>query len=92
MSNNGKRYSTFSILGLCLSLVTPFMFSGGYLAYVGIVMPFITLTLSIVGIIDAHKNKKNGALLSVLGIIISLLLILCVVTVASFLINSRLHE
>ena len=92
MSNNGKRYSAFSVFGLCLSLVTPFMFSWGYLAYVGIVMPFITLTLSIVGIIDAHKNKKNGALLSVLGIIISLLLILCVVTVASFLINSRLHE
>ena len=92
MSNNGKGYSAFSILGLCLSLVTPIMFSGGGLAYVGIVMPFISLALSIVGIIDAHKNKKNGAMLSILGIIISIFFIYVVLTIGSWIINARLHE
>ena len=92
MSNNGREFSTFSILGLVFSIITPFMFSGGSLAYVGMVMPFISLALSIVGIIDAHKNKKNGAILSILGIIFSILLIFFIVNVASLLINFRLHE
>jgi len=93
MNNNGRKYSMFSIFGLCISIISPFfIFSNSSLAYPGIVMPFVSLVLSIVGIIDTHKNKKNGALLSVLGIVFSILLIIFVVNVSSWLINARLNE
>lgn len=78
MSNNGNGYSKFSIAGLCISLVAPFLVVPfGYIAFI---FPVASIILSVIGIVDARKNDKNGALLSVLGIVFSVLLFFLIAT------------
>ena len=89
MSSNGNGYSKFSIAGLCISLLAPFLFGAGGLVYLGIILPFVSIILSVIGIIDARKNDKNGALLSTLGIIISVVLILFVIATGNMLATAQ---
>ena len=91
MSNNGKGISVFSIVGLCFSIITPFLIGRPLTAYIGMVLPFVSLILSVIGIVDAIKHKKSGVLLGILGVIFSVLLIVFVITVSHMLIMSRLY-
>ena len=86
MSNSGNGYSKFSIAGLCISLVAPFLVVPfGYIAFI---FPVASIILSVIGIVDARKNDKNGALLSVLGIVFSVLLLFFLIATARMLLAS----
>ena len=83
MSNNGKGYSKFSIAGLCISLVAPFLVVPfGYIAFI---FPVASIILSVMGIVEARKEDKNGALLSVLGIVFSALLLFFLIAMVRML-------
>jgi len=43
MSSNGNGYSKFSIAGLCISLIAPFLFGAGGLVYLGIVFSILLI-------------------------------------------------
>lgn len=87
MSDNQNGISMFSIAGLFVSFLT--LFFTRVLGNMVIAVPIIGLILSIIGIIDARKNEKGGAIISILGIILSIMMIVVVLTIASMLAKAQ---
>ena len=87
MNNNNTGISIFSIAGLVIPFLTLFLIR--VLGNMVIVVPITGLILSIIGIIDARKNEKGGVIISILGINLSIVMIVVVVTIASMLAKAQ---
>lgn len=79
MSNNSKGISGFSIAGFIVPLFT--IGSARVLEEMAIIVPIIGLILSIIGIVDAHKNQKGGLIISLLGICLSIVMLVVIVLI-----------
>lgn len=83
-------YSIFAIAGLCLTLITPFLFAfDKQLFLLGFITPLAGLILSTIGVFDAQENGKNGTLLGAFGFTLAIPLNIFVLGMVSLLLNAN---
>ena len=74
-----QNFSKLSVWGFVFALLSSaFILSSSYLVLVGLAMPFISITLSVLGLKDIRKNNKRGKFYSIFGIIYSSALLVVV--------------
>lgn len=67
-----QNFSKLSVWGFAIALLSSaFIMSSSYLVLVGLITPFISITLSVLGLKDIRKNNKRGKFYSIFGIIYS---------------------
>ena len=112
MSNNERKTSKLAIAGLIVSVIIPGLFFLCVLVFESfykqlngaleifllllIVLPFIALPLSIVGVVISKKKDRKGLILGTVGIILSAVeVILVIITIVAYFgyvkVNSHDH-